>query len=89
MKEDFNLHQFWYRGCDSEEDRKKRTDTVTSNYASLSVLYKLLLTEREILEQRLTSTQNYEKASWAYSHADLLGELRTISRLLKTLEPFK
>lgn len=82
------LNEFWYRGCTGEEDRKKRESTVTSNYASLSVLYDLLLIEKEILEQKLYSTQNYDKASWAYSHADTLGELRTINRLLKTLGPF-
>lgn len=80
------LYEQWYLGCKTKEERAKRYETITSNLGSLRVLKELLQKKIETTQEQVYSDKNYSDASWSQKQADLLGQMRTYSELLKLLK---
>jgi hypothetical protein len=80
------LYEQWYQGCKTKEERVKRYESITSNLGSLQVLQDLLKKRLEITQEQVYSEKNYADASWSQKQADLLGQMRVYSEMLKLLK---
>jgi len=76
----------WFVEARQEEDREKREKVILANTKSLSMLYDLLLLEKNKLDSSMKKDANYSVASWPYKQADMLGQIKALDHVLNLLK---
>jgi hypothetical protein len=84
------LHAKWYparirNGLDKEEEREKFERMVRGGTSCLKRLREIILEDVKAIEST-KSFDDYDSPGWSMKHADRLGQLRVLKKLLTLME---
>jgi len=82
------MYTTWTKGL-SEQHKKDIVSNIRASQPFIKRAVEVIEDKLAVSEQLMTSRDSYDKASWPYFQADLLGEQRAYRKILDLLNNVK